>query len=51
MKKQILILALTALFATGTAMAEDVDGLIKVKSEHSVKVTLDRLEKILKSKS
>jgi uncharacterized protein (DUF302 family) len=49
MRKQILIIALTALFATG-AMAEDVEGLVKIKSEHSVKVTLDRLEKVLKSK-
>lgn len=49
MKKQILIIALTALFATG-AMAQDVDGLVKMKSEHSVTVTLDRLENILKKK-
>ena len=49
MKKQILIFALTALFATG-AMAEDVDGLVKMKSEHSVTVTLDRLENIVKKK-
>jgi uncharacterized protein (DUF302 family) len=49
MKKQILLIALTALFATG-AMAEDVDGLIKMKSMHSVTVTLDRLENIVKKK-
>lgn len=49
MKKQILLIALTALFATG-AMAQDVDGLVKMKSMHSVTVTLDRLENILKKK-
>jgi uncharacterized protein (DUF302 family) len=49
MKKQILLIALTALFATG-AMAQDVDGLIKMKSMHSVTVTLDRLENIVKKK-
>jgi uncharacterized protein (DUF302 family) len=50
MKKQILILALgTMFFATG-AMAEDVDGLVKMKSMHSVTETLDRLENILKKK-
>ena len=52
MKKQILIIALTALFATFAtgAMAEGVDGLVTMKSEHSVKVTLDRLENMLKKK-
>lgn len=49
MKKQILLIALTALFATGV-MAQDVDGLVKMKSEHSVTVTMDRLENILKKK-
>jgi uncharacterized protein (DUF302 family) len=49
MKKQILIIALTALFTTG-AMADEVDGLVKMKSEHSVTVTLDRLENIVKKK-
>lgn len=49
MKKQFLIIALTALFAT-SAMANDVDGLIKQKSMHSVSVTLDRLENLVKKK-
>lgn len=49
MKKQFLIIALTALFAT-SAMANDVDGLIKQKSMHSVAVTLDRLENLVKKK-
>jgi uncharacterized protein (DUF302 family) len=49
MKKQFLIIALTMLFAT-TAMAQKVDGLIKMKSMHSVTVTLDRLENIVKKK-
>jgi len=49
MKKQLLIMALTALFAT-SALANDVDGLIKQKSMHSVSVTLDRLENLVKKK-
>jgi len=49
MKKQIVLIALATLFAT-TAMAEDVDGLIKMKSMHSVTATLDRLENIVKKK-
>lgn len=53
MKKELLVIVFTALFtsvfATG-AMAEDVEGLVKMKSEHSVAETLNRLEKILKSK-
>lgn len=49
MKKQLLIMALTALFAT-SALANDVEGLIKQKSMHSVSVTLDRLENLVKKK-
>jgi len=49
MKKLFLIVALTGLFAS-SAMAEEVDGLIKMKSMHSVTVTLDRLENIVKKK-
>jgi uncharacterized protein (DUF302 family) len=49
MKKLLLIVALTGLF-TSSAMAADVDGLIKMKSMHSVTVTIDRLANIVKKK-
>lgn len=49
MKKLLLIVALTGLFAS-SAMADEVDGLIKVKSMHSVTVTIDRLANIVKKK-
>jgi uncharacterized protein (DUF302 family) len=49
MKKLLLILALTGLFAS-SAMADEVDGLIKMKSMHSVTVTIDRLANIVKKK-
>ena len=50
MKKLFIVIALTGLFATGAAMAQDVDGLVKMKSKYSVSKTLDRLESILKKK-
>jgi len=49
MKKQLVLIALATLFAS-TAMAQHVDGLIKMKSMHSVTETLDRLENIVKKK-
>jgi len=49
MKKLLLIVALTGLFAS-SAMADEVDGLIKMKSMHSVTVTIDRLANIVKKK-
>jgi uncharacterized protein (DUF302 family) len=49
MKKQLLIIALAALFSS-SAMAQHIDGLIKMKSKYSVTVTLDRLENIVKKK-
>lgn len=49
MFKRVLVLAICGLFAT-SAIAGDVDGLIKKKSMHSVSVTLDRLEGVLKKK-
>lgn len=48
MLKRTAIILLCALFST-TVLAGD-NGLIKKKSAHSVKVTLDRLEKVLKKK-
>ena len=47
MRKTILILFLANLFISSAWSAE---GMINVKSAHSVAVTADRLEKILKSK-
>jgi len=49
MKKLLLIVALSGLFAS-SAMADEVDGLIKMKSMHSVTVTIDRLANIVKKK-
>ncbi|MEJ2361178.1 MAG: DUF302 domain-containing protein [Gammaproteobacteria bacterium] len=50
MKKQLLIVAaLTALFTTN-AMAQHVDGMIKMKSKYSVSETIDRLANIVKKK-
>ncbi len=48
MLKRTAIILLCALFST-TALAGG-DGIIKKKSAHSVKVTLDRLENVLKKK-
>ena len=47
MRKSILTLALAYLFTTPLLAAE---GMISIKSEHSVTATADRLEKILVSK-
>ena len=47
MSKSILTLVLTILFSTSTLASE---GMISVKSAHSVSVTADRLENILNSK-
>ena len=49
MKKQFVLIVVAVLFATGV-MAQEVDGLIKIKSMHSVTETLDRLENIVKKK-
>lgn len=49
MFKRALIFTICGLFAA-SSFAGGVDGLIKKKSMHSVGVTLDRLEKILKQK-
>ncbi len=49
MFKRVLIFTICGLFAA-SSFAGGVDGLIKKKSIHSVGVTLDRLEKILKKK-
>lgn len=52
MFRRTFITLLTVLMVTGLStatMAQD-NGIIKKKSAHSVKVTLDRLEKILKEK-
>jgi uncharacterized protein (DUF302 family) len=45
----VLIAALMATSVSTAVLAQD-NGIIKKKSAHSVKVTLDRLEKILKEK-
>lgn len=47
--KRLFVLTIALLF-TVTAWAGDNKGLISKKSSHSVKVTLDRMEKILKKK-
>lgn len=47
MKKRLLLIVLTALVST-SALAQHVDGLVKMKSKYSVAVTLDRLSHILK---
>lgn len=47
--KQLFVLTLVILFSA-TAWAGENNGLISKKSSHSVSVTLDRLEKILKEK-
>jgi uncharacterized protein (DUF302 family) len=49
MFKRALIIAVCSFIAV-TSVARDVDGLIKKKSMHSVSVTLDRLESLLKKK-
>ena len=48
MLKRTAIILLCALFSTATLAGGD--GIIKKKSAHSVKVTLDRLENVLKKK-
>ena len=47
MRKLLIIIALTGIFSSA-AFAHD--GLISIKSLHSVKTTADRLEQVLKSK-
>jgi uncharacterized protein (DUF302 family) len=47
--KRIWVVLFAALLCSGVAHAED-NGLITKKSSHSAKVTIDRLEKILKEK-
>lgn len=47
--KRLFILAIVLMFAA-PAWADDNKGLISKKSSHSVRATLDRLERILKKK-
>lgn len=47
--RKLFVLSLLLLFTT-SGWAGDNKGMISKKSSHSVKVTLDRLEKILKKK-
>lgn len=47
---RILILLLAILLFAPAALAETNDGMITVQSHHSVAVTIDRLEKVLKQK-
>lgn len=48
--KKLFILTFALLFSASVVWADDNKGLISKKSLHSVKVTLDRLEKVLKKK-
>lgn len=47
--KYLLVLMSLVMFAPSASMAAE-DGMISKKSPHSVKVTLDRLEKVLRKK-
>ena len=48
MKKILLLAALS--FISTSSLAKGPDGLITIKSQNSVKQTIDKLEKVLKSK-
>jgi uncharacterized protein (DUF302 family) len=48
MKKLLVLLSLVVLMPTGLVAAEN--GMISKKSQYSVKVTLDKLEKVLRKK-
>ena len=49
MFKRLLFIGLLGLFSA-SAMAGDINGLVKMKSNYSVSETLDRLENLLKKK-
>jgi len=50
MKKSIFLVLFACLFSVSAAFANETNGLITLKSNYSVKETLNRLENILKKK-
>lgn len=50
MKKSLLLVVFACLLSVSAAYADDNNGLITLKSNHSVKETIDRLEDVLKKK-